>query len=120
MGRLLVLDSRVQPSLILHELIVYSLLLSHLLIGNRDLCVIFLLLHFAVALELCDRLTAINSLHLAVSIDDKQDGRVRVQEFDEADLNLELPELDQVLRARELEKQDAVLLGLASLDRLIS
>ena len=119
---LLVFNCRIQSFLVLQELVVYSLLFGQLLICNCKFIFGLILLSLAVALKLCNRLTAVDSLHLSVPIDNKQDGWIRVQKFDQADLDLELPELDQVLRTRELEEQDAILFRplIVFLDWLIS
>ena len=122
LGFLLVFNRRIQSFLVLQELVVYSLLFGQLLICNGKFVLVLFLLSLAVALKLCNRLTAVDSLHLSVPVDNKQDWWIRVQKFNQADLNLELPELDQVLRTRELEEQDAILIWplLVFLDRLIS
>ena len=66
----------------------------------------------ALFLELEHVITAIDSLHLLVLVDDEEHRGVGVHESHLSELNLEFPELDQVLRSRELEEEQTVLLGI--------
>ena len=81
------------------------------MVENGLLVFQFLLFSLTLFLELGLGVTAIDSLHLSVLVDDQEDGRVRVHEADLAQLNFELPELDQVLGSRELKEQKTVLFG---------
>lgn len=99
-----------ESSLILNELVVDFDLISDLLVKGPFLCFLSLCLGLPLLLKLSRGVAAVDTLHLSILVDHEQDRWVGVHEEDLADFDLELPELDQVLRARELEEKETVLL----------
>ena len=98
-----------KSALVPNELIVDLHRVSNLLVESHFCFFQSLLPSLPLLLELGLVVTTIYSLHLSVLVDRQKDGGVCVHEADLAQINLELPKLDQVLWSWELEKQKTVL-----------
>ena len=99
-----------KPAFIPDEVVVNFNLIRNLLVklGLDILLSLGFLLTLALKLQLI--VAAVDSLHFLILVDDEEHGWICVHESNMGELNLKLPEFDQVLGSRELEKEQAVLL----------